>query len=295
MDTKKLQALVTVIKHGSLTSAADELGYTQPGLTNMMNSLEEEFGFAVLIRSKTGVRLSPAGQELLPSIRSIIDATDQFDNSVKSIREKSSFSLRVGAYSSIARQWLPDIMQKFLLTEPDIDLSASIQDIKAMYDAVKFEKIDCALVSYSENLLSNLHWTPLADDEFVAVIPKNETSNIPNRYDMKNFHGSVFLMPAGGFDKDITPLFNSASSPESIKYTNMDDETIISMVEHRLGITIMSDLNMKGNTSKVYSIPLEPPAHRKLGIIVKDKRKNERPIRLFIESAQKVISEKQGR
>ena len=42
MDTKKIRALLTALDTGSLTAAAEELGYTQSGLTHMMNSLEDE-------------------------------------------------------------------------------------------------------------------------------------------------------------------------------------------------------------------------------------------------------------
>ena len=292
MDTKKLEALITVIRHGSLTSAAEELGYSQPGLSNMMNSIENELGFAVLVRGKTGVRLSPAGQELFPSIRSLLEATRNFDAAVDGIREKATFTLKVGAYSSIARQWLPEIMQNFVFMVPEIDLSASIQDIKAMYDAVRNENLDCAIVSYAENLMGNLSWTPLAEDEFVAVIPYDEEIDKSSLFPMRKFSGTSFLMPSGGFDMDILPLFDSQASPGSIRYTNMDDETIISMVEHNLGVTIMSRLIMQGNTSRVLSLPLDPSAHRNLGIIVKDKRKNERAVKLFVETALKTVKEK---
>ena len=44
MDSKKVHALLLAIEKGSLTSAAAELGYTQSGLTHMMNALEEELG-----------------------------------------------------------------------------------------------------------------------------------------------------------------------------------------------------------------------------------------------------------
>lgn len=50
MDTKKLEALLTAVELGSFTRAAEVLGYTQSGLTHMMNSLEKDIGFTVLLR-----------------------------------------------------------------------------------------------------------------------------------------------------------------------------------------------------------------------------------------------------
>ena len=56
MDTKKTKALLLALERGSLTAAAEELGYTQSGLTHMMNSLEDELGIRLLVRSKVGPR-----------------------------------------------------------------------------------------------------------------------------------------------------------------------------------------------------------------------------------------------
>ena len=53
MDTKKLEALLTAVELGSFTRAAEVLGYTQSGLTHMMNSLEKDIGFTVLLRGRS--------------------------------------------------------------------------------------------------------------------------------------------------------------------------------------------------------------------------------------------------
>lgn len=50
MDSKKIYALLAAIDCGSLTAAAEKLGYTQSGLTHMMNSLENELGLNLLVR-----------------------------------------------------------------------------------------------------------------------------------------------------------------------------------------------------------------------------------------------------
>ena len=52
MESKKLEALLMAVDLGSFTKAAEVLGYTQSGLTHMMNSLEKEVGFTLLERSR---------------------------------------------------------------------------------------------------------------------------------------------------------------------------------------------------------------------------------------------------
>ena len=48
MESKKLEALLMAVDLGSFTKAAEVMGYTQSGLTHMMNSLEREVGFTLL-------------------------------------------------------------------------------------------------------------------------------------------------------------------------------------------------------------------------------------------------------
>ena len=69
MESKKLEALMMSVDLGSFTRAAEVLGYTQSGLTHMMNSLEKEIGVPLLERGRGGVRLTPEGERVAPAIR----------------------------------------------------------------------------------------------------------------------------------------------------------------------------------------------------------------------------------
>lgn len=74
MDDKKLNALLAAVRLGSLSKAANELGYTQSGLTLMMKSLEAELGYPILARNYSGVKLTPKGEYLLPYIEEAANA-----------------------------------------------------------------------------------------------------------------------------------------------------------------------------------------------------------------------------
>ena len=56
MDHNKRTALLTAIDMGNLTRAAEQLGYTQSGLSYIIKSLETEFGFPLLIRLRITLR-----------------------------------------------------------------------------------------------------------------------------------------------------------------------------------------------------------------------------------------------
>ena len=295
MDTKKVQALLAAVDLGSLTSAASELGYTQSGLTHMMNSLETELGLTLLLRGKSGVRLSPAGQELLPELRSLADAADALDLAAEQLRQRSCSTLRLGAYSSIARHWVPQIMAEYRKVCPDTQVSLIMDGLVELYSAVRDDQLDCIMTSYDESLAQGFGWIPLWEDELVAVLPESfplEGDVMP----VERFDESQFLMPSQGADTYILPIF--AASPRKIGphiiTTNLDDESIVSMVEHGLGVSLLSRLVVKGMSYQVKIVPISPKYFRSLGIIVSEKRMHDKNIRRLISCSQSIITAKYG-
>lgn len=294
MDSKKISALLCAIDKGSLTAAAAQLGYTQSGLTHMMNSLETELGLNLLVRSKGGVRLSPAGLELLPGMRSLLSAAEELERDADRLRQRNYSTLRLGAYSSIARHWVPDVLSTFRRDCPDTQVSLTMNSIVALYSAVKNDELDCAIVSYQENLAQGLSWVPLWQDELLAVLPESRNDH-GDRFPVSELDNTEFLMPSLGFELDITPIFSSLEgrriSP-NIHYTNMDDAAIVSMVEHGLGISVMSRLVMQDMKYSVRALPLSPPACRYLGVIVTERLQSDRNIRRLIACVKELVRRK---
>ena len=68
MSNIKYLAYLKTVEFHSLTKAANLLGYTQPGISHMITSLEQELGFPLLIRAKDGVYPTDEGQQLFTQI-----------------------------------------------------------------------------------------------------------------------------------------------------------------------------------------------------------------------------------
>ena len=85
---------------GSFTRAAEVLGYTQSGLTHMMNSLEKDLGFTVLVRGRSGVRLTPSGQRILPMVRDCLTSVSALEREITLINTHKEDSVRVAAYDT---------------------------------------------------------------------------------------------------------------------------------------------------------------------------------------------------
>ena len=290
MDSKKIRALLTIAESKSITSAAEKLGYTQPGLTNMMNSLEAELGLELLIRGKSGARLSPSAIELLPLFTRFIEADDELILNAERIVEKYRYSLRIGAYSSVARSWLPSILSSYKGYNVKTETELTVTGIRSLYSSVKDGLLDCAIVSLQDELIKDLDWIPLHSDELLAVVPE-DTALDRQDFPVEMFDDAEFLMPTGGFDMDILPALNVGEhhSRAIIRYTNLDDAAIISMVSHNLGYTILSELVVQGIAENVLLLKLSPATFRQLGIIIAPGWESDANLRNFVSCARETI------
>ena len=290
MESKKCRALLRALEAGSLTAAAAELGYTQAGMTNMMNSLEAELGLRLLVRRKSGVSATEEGQRLLPELRAFVAAAEALESGAEVLREHSAHRLRVGAYSSVARHWLPPILEAFRRAAPEVELSVAMGGNEDLHHFVRKGELDCAFVSAHPPSQQGLNWLSLRRDPLLAVLP-GDRSVSGESYPIRDFAGATFLMPSLGFDMDILPALELPEGrvEPRLRYTNLDDAAIVSMVEHGLGVTILSELVMRSMSTQARVMPLSPPAWREIGIVLETRRQNDRTLRRFVRCAQETL------
>ena len=286
MDTKKLEALVVSVELGSFTRAAEQLGYTQSGLTHMMNSLEKDIGFTVLVRGRSGVQLTPAGQRIFPLVQDCLAGSAALEREISLINSHKEDSVRVAAYESIARHWLPEVIQQFRREHPDVTVDIQMGSVDEVYRWVLEDRVDMCFASRQD--YNTLDWTPLRDDELLAILPPDYPDG-DDAFPIEFFNGQEFLMPSMGFDKDILRVLNEHGVAPLIRTTQVSDSAVISMVEHGLGVSVLSRLVLRGRQNSVRALPLLPQAFRELGIAARP-RKELRPIvRKFITQSRDMI------
>ena len=292
MESKKLEALLMAVDLGSFTKAAEVLGYTQSGLTHMMNSLEKEVGFTLLERGRSGVRLTEEGERIAPAVREFLQANARLDSVIEQVASSRTEIIRVSAYASIAMHWLPGIIQRFREECPDVDVDIRMADhVDVPYELLAQGKMDAILVSPQDE--GQYEWVHLADDPMFAVLPKDFDTQGMTAFPLAGFEARDFIMPSQGFDKDIMRIFNRIGVKPHILPTWVDDPTVISMVSHGLGVSMMTELTVRGRTDGVKLLPVEPASSRELGLAVRSLDAASDGLRHFIDCTKRVVAEMQ--
>lgn len=292
MESKKLEALLMAVDLGSFTKAAEVLGYTQSGLTHMMNSLEKEVGFTLLERGRSGVRLTEEGERIAPAVREFLQANARLDSVIEQVASSRTEIIRVSAYASIAMHWLPGIIQRFREECPDVDVDIRMADhVDVPYELLAQGKMDAILVSPQDE--GQYEWVHLADDPMFAVLPRDFDTQGMTAFPLAAFEARDFIMPSQGFDKDIMRIFNRIGVKPHILPTWVDDPTVISMVSHGLGVSMMTELTVRGRTDGVKLLPVEPTSSRELGLAVRSLDAASDGLRHFIDCTKRVVAEMQ--
>ena len=264
MDSKKLEILVTAADLGSFTRASEVVGYTQSGLTHMMDALEKEIGFPLLQRSHSGIQLTDQGQQLMPAIREFLRANANLENQIQSIAQQKTDVIRIAAYASIAMQWMPEILYRFRRLCPEVNVDLRMVD-HALEPFELLENGKTDVIFASRQNYSCCDWVPLYQEKMLAILPRDYPLQQEVFY-LRDFAGQDFIMPYGKFENDVNAALEPVGIRLNAQQSRVDDETVIRMVGKGLGVSMMTELMIRGRTDDVQCVPVYPPAIRELGM-----------------------------
>ena len=265
MDSKKLEILVTAADLGSFTKASGVVGYTQSGLTHMMDALEREIGIPLLRRNHSGIDLTEYGVKLMPAIREFLRANAKLENQIQAMKETATTTIRIAAYSSIAMHWMPEILYRFRRLCPDVNVDLRMVD-HALEPFELLEEGKTDVIFASRQNYGKCEWTPLYEEVMYAILPKEYPLKEHNTFPLEEFAGKEFLMPYGRFDIDVNTAMRRVGVKLNARASYVDDETVIRMVGRGLGISMMTELMIRGRTDDVLCVPVSPKTTRELGM-----------------------------
>lgn len=269
MDAEKIAILLKVVDSGSMMKASGELGYTPSGLVHIMDSIEHELGLKIMDRTNRGVVLTEDGKELLPLFKKFVRDDAQILVEAKKLRDKNETTLHVGTYASIATHWLPSVIAAFCAEHPGFGIDFETLGMPECYEALDEGRIDLAFCSLSRSAKCNFE--PLKDDEFFAVLPP-ESTFAPNDdvFPIESFNGLPFIMPSFGTDEDVRNIITSHDVHPKPLASVAEDSAVVSMVAAGMGVSLLSDLVLRGRTENIKALHVQPNVYRTLGIIYRD-------------------------
>ena len=257
MDQNKRVALLTAIDLGNLTRAAEQLGYTQSGLSYVIKALEAELGFPLLVRSRAGVRPTDECQRILPLLRELDRKSRQLEQEAADIRGLAVGNVFIATFPSISRFWLPQILRDFAQLYPGITVSIRESGQEEQDEWLREGAIDLAFCSYHD---SPYHWIPFLEDQIWAAVPACYALAACDEIDLAKLADEPFILEDRAYDYDITRVITNAGVHPDVRWTSKDELAILAMVKLELGVSVLPALYLHEEHPAVALRPHEPPA-----------------------------------
>ena len=118
MDINHCEVFLHVVDRGSFSAAAQETGYTQSAVSYIVKNLEKEFGLKLIDRSRTGIKISKNGANLLPFIRKIVEANRELNNEIFQINNLVKGEVVLGGTYSMKILFFCPLSKNFIRNIP---------------------------------------------------------------------------------------------------------------------------------------------------------------------------------
>lgn len=259
------QIFKTVADMGSFRKAADFLGLTPSAISHTISTMESDLGFSVLTRNKSGVTLTNYGANLLPYVNAVLNSDESLRQAVAEFNGLHQGKVKVGCFSSICTNWMPDIIRTFTNEHPGI----KIEMFQGTYDDVSYW-IKNGVVDFgflSKSAAGDLPLEPLVEEPLMCVVPadfKKDPSN--ERMTIGEMSHQQFVVQRESTDADIQNYLRQNDLHVQTKYHVVDDLSTIALVAAGFGICITPQMVMNGITYDVKSYYMDPPASRTIGV-----------------------------
>ena len=172
MENNKCRAFIECVEKGSISAAAESLGYTPSAISQLITSLEKELGLKLLIRSQKGVSPTSEGDALLPVMRAYLASEQDIYHTASELKGVVTGTLSLAVYPSVATSWLPSIVRRFKSEYPGIKFNIMESIRSDIFQHFEQNTADLAIFAYADPM--PFKWTPLYESEIVAAVPEHK-------------------------------------------------------------------------------------------------------------------------
>ena len=141
---RQLRALAATLESGSLTTAAKELGVTQPAISLQLHNLQELVGLPITQRTLDGLIATDAGRALLDFDSRVKLAMEDCIQTLRALKGISGGRVAIGAVST-AKYFVPAAIGAFARLHPNVELKLTIGNRAQIMDGLRCFSLDVAI------------------------------------------------------------------------------------------------------------------------------------------------------
>lgn len=265
MTTRQLYYLVTISDLGSLSSAAQVLGISQPALSKFLTEYEASLGFLIFLRYHRQLTPTSVGRYVVECAQKILDEQTRMVQMLRAVTDSNHARIRLATAPNRGAIIYSRIYNQFSHRYPDISLTLTELYASDQPGAILHGQIDLAIGSGKDsNKVTDL---PIAYEELLVSLPVSHPLATAEQIRLADLRDTPFVLqgPRHSIRILAEELFHEAGFHPVITFESNDVILVDSMLHQAVGAGLVSQAHVFPCEELVYR-SLDPPIQQTLHI-----------------------------
>ncbi|MDQ2812435.1 MAG: LysR substrate-binding domain-containing protein [Actinomycetota bacterium] len=293
MELRQLRYTVAVATHRHFTKAAASVPIAQPALSHQIRLLEQELGIELFERSRSGVRLTEAGEIFVLRARRALAEVDAAREEVAALRGLSSGRLAIGAMQALGGIDLPRLLAAFHTAHPGIDVSLREDSTRDMFLLAVRGEIDIAIAALDVEQPAGLDVIPLLREPVLIALPAGHRLASLEAVAVRQLrHETLILFKQGtGLRAISDKAAERAGFAPRVGFQVSSHDRLLALVGEGLGVAFVpASAVREPQVPGVTVLPASPSIDRTVGAVWRSGHRHTPVARAFLTLLREHIS-----
>jgi DNA-binding transcriptional LysR family regulator len=169
LSLHQLRCFLAAYEHGSLTAAAETLGYAQPSVSEQIRTLEKSLGTALFTRIGRGVVPTTAAESMRPYAERAIAAAEEARKAAQDVAALETGTIRFGMFGAARLYAGAGLVADVLARHPGVRVELVGQNSTDVQEDLRRGRIEAAMIAVPQVSSEGMAVTPVARDELVYI------------------------------------------------------------------------------------------------------------------------------
>ncbi|MFJ4845477.1 MULTISPECIES: LysR family transcriptional regulator [unclassified Streptomyces] len=269
MEIHQLRYFAAIMDEGTFTAAAHRLHVSQSGISTQVAKLELELGQQLLDRSGRRIRLTPAGEAVLPLAKSALAILEAIEHTVAEFTDAVRGRVRLGMIMGCSIPAFLDTVADLGRTHPGVELSLHEGYSGDLQTHALSGTLDLALIGYAGDVAPGLEVSVVLDEPVAVAVPAGHPLD-RKELSLADLEGEKILCLSRG-----TGI--RAAYEDSCRRIGLDPRvdidasspvTLLRLVERGAGVAVLSASSVQGADVRTVSLT-DAATHARLGLVTR--------------------------
>lgn len=241
IDLRRLECFVALGEELHFARAAARLGMAQPPLTQQIQKLERELGYAVVERRPRQTRLTEAGRVLLEGARQLLRDADTVVERARRAGRGETGRVTLGVPPSVMLTGLPSVVRRFREAHPSVQFTIRELSTAAIVEGLVEGRLDVGLLREVPDV-AGVPAPVLLREPIVAVLPASHPLASRARLGLRHLAREPFVLfprhlGAELHDRLLAYCVEAGFVPEVVQEATQW-QSVVTFVETGLGVSL---------------------------------------------------------